>query len=105
MKTQLRKPKISTGFTLVELVIVIIILAWRLELGSNKPLLATVLLTFGLQMATIYVPFLNPIFKTEPLSLSELAVCLSTALIVWIAVELEKAWRRTRRSSFNSEVS
>jgi Ca2+-transporting ATPase len=57
--------------------------------------LGAVLLTFALQMATIYVPFLNPIFKTEPLSLGELALCLAAASVVWVVVELEKAWRRT----------
>jgi Ca2+-transporting ATPase len=39
---------------------------------------------------------LNPIFKTEPLSLSELAICLAASLVVYAAVELEKAWRRLR---------
>lgn len=70
---------------------------WRLGLGSNRPLLGAVLLTFVLQMATIYVPILNPIFKTEPLSLPELAVCLGSAAVVWVVVEVEKAWRRTRQ--------
>jgi Ca2+-transporting ATPase len=72
---------------------------WRLGLGSNRPLLAAVLLTFALQMATIYVPFLNPIFKTEALTMAELALCLAAAAVVWMAVELEKAWRRTRRNA------
>jgi Ca2+-transporting ATPase len=72
---------------------------WRLGLGSNRPLLRAVLLTFALQMATIYVPFLNPIFKTEPLTLAELALCLAAALVVWLVVELEKAWRRNRNGS------
>jgi Ca2+-transporting ATPase len=66
---------------------------WRLGLRSNTPLLGAVALTFGLQMATIYVPFLNPVFKTEPLSLPELALCLGAASVVWVVVELEKAWR------------
>jgi Ca2+-transporting ATPase len=61
---------------------------------SNRPLLGAVVLTFALQMATIYVPFLNPIFKTEPLSLPELTLCLAAASVVWLAVEIEKLWRR-----------
>jgi Ca2+-transporting ATPase len=72
---------------------------WRLGLSSNKPLLGAVLLTFALQMATIYVPALNPIFKTQALSLSELALCLGAASIVWLVVEIEKAWRRSHRPS------
>ena len=67
---------------------------WRIGLGSNRPLLLAVLLTFGLQMATIYVPALNPIFKTEPLGLLELAICLGASALVAVVVELEKAWRR-----------
>lgn len=69
---------------------------WQLGLGSNRPLLGAVLLTFALQMATIYVPWLNPIFKTEPLSLAELGLCLAASAVVWLAVEIEKAWRRAR---------
>ena len=67
---------------------------WQIGLGSNRPLLGAVLLTFVLQMATIYVPFLNPIFKTEALSLAELAICLGAAAVVGVTVEIEKAWRR-----------
>ena len=63
-------------------------------LRSNMPLLGAVALTFALQMATIYVPFLHPIFKTQALSLAELISCIGLALLVWLAVELEKAWRR-----------
>lgn len=72
---------------------------WRLGLVTNKPLLGAVLLTFALQMATIYVPALNPIFKTQPLSAGELALCLAASAVVWAAVELEKAWRRRRTFS------
>ena len=60
------------------------------------PAVVTVLLTFALQMALIYVPALNPIFKTEPLTLPELGICIGAALVVGLAVELEKAWRRRR---------
>ena len=67
---------------------------WQLGLGSNRPLLGAVLLTFALQMATIYIPVLNPVFKTQPLSLIELGICLGASILVGVAVELEKAWRR-----------
>ena len=69
---------------------------WTLGLLSNKPLLGAVLLTFALQMATIYVPLLNPIFKTQPLSLGELGICLGASAVVGVVVELEKGWRRQR---------
>lgn len=75
---------------------------WRLGLCSNKPLLCAVLLTFALQMATIYVPFLNLIFKTQPLSLSELTLCLAASAVMWIVVEIEKAWRRARGGAVTS---
>ena len=57
---------------------------------SNLPLLGAVVLTFVLQMATIYIPALNPIFKTEPLDLDELLLCLALSSLVFIAVEIEK---------------
>lgn len=65
-------------------------------LFSNKPLVAAVTLTFILQMATIYVPFLNPIFKTEPLTLFELALSLAISSVVFIAVEIEKFVKRKK---------
>jgi Ca2+-transporting ATPase len=67
---------------------------FRMGLFSNKYLLAAVLLTFGLQMATIYVPSFNVIFKTEPLTLVELAITLAASTIVFWAVEIEKLIRR-----------
>ena len=61
---------------------------------SNKPLLGAVLAAFILQMATIYVPFLNPIFKTEPLALSELMLSLALSSVVFCVVEVEKYFKR-----------
>jgi len=63
---------------------------------SNKPLVGAFLLTLALQMATIYVPFLNPIFKTEPLTFNELTLTLVLSSVVFIAVEIEKLIKRLR---------
>lgn len=57
---------------------------------SNLPVLAAVFITFVLQMATLYVPALNSVFKTQPLTASELFLCLSVSPIIFIAVEFEK---------------
>lgn len=61
---------------------------------SNKPLLGAILLTFFLQMATIYVPFLNQVFKTAPLTAGELALTLALSCVVFFAVEAEKLVKR-----------
>ena len=70
---------------------------FSLGLLTNKPLLGAVVLTIILQMVTIYVPQLNPIFKTTPLPPFELALCLVASSIVFVAVEVQKwALRRSR---------
>jgi Ca2+-transporting ATPase len=63
---------------------------FRQGVWSNRPLFWTVLATGLLQLATIYVPFLNPIFKTEPLSRGELVFSLLLSAVVFVAVEIEK---------------
>ena len=63
---------------------------------SNMPLFGAVAATFGLQMATVYVPYLNRIFKTEPLTLNELVLVLVLSSGVFIAVEIEKLIKRRR---------
>jgi Ca2+-transporting ATPase len=58
---------------------------------SNRMLIVALLLTFALQMAVLYVPWLNPIFKTAPLSPGELGACLALSSVVFVGVEIEKA--------------
>lgn len=64
--------------------------------SSNLPLTLAVALTFALQMAVVYVPFLNPIFKTAPLSVGELGVSLLLSSVVFLAVESSKMLKRRR---------
>jgi Ca2+-transporting ATPase len=64
-------------------------------LFSNRPLLGAVLLTFLLQLAAIYVPSLNGIFKTAPLSLGELALAIGISSVAFWGVEGEK-WLKRR---------
>ncbi|MBI4843266.1 MAG: cation-translocating P-type ATPase [Nitrospirae bacterium] len=67
---------------------------FKIGIFSNNYLLGAVVLTFALQMATIYVPALNPVFKTEPLTMNELALTLALSSVVFFAVEIEKWWKR-----------
>jgi len=63
---------------------------YKQGLFSNMPLIGSVLMTFVLQMLIVYVPFLNDVFKTQPLSLKELGICIAVSMVVFHAVELEK---------------
>jgi len=67
---------------------------FRQGLFSNKPLLGAFVLTFVLQMAIIYVPVLQRVFRTEALTLNELAFTLAMSSVVFIALEIEKFFRR-----------
>ena len=69
---------------------------FRLGIFSNLPLIGAVFLTFGLQLCLIYIPFLNNVFKTSPLTLRELGICIAASVIVFHAVELEKYIRHLK---------
>ena len=59
-------------------------------IASNPQLIGALLITLLLQLATIYVPFLNPIFNTAPLTPGELGFCLALSSVVFFCVEIEK---------------
>jgi len=63
-------------------------------LFSNKLMVIAVSLTFVLQMAITYWAPMNEIFKTQPLPLPELGLSLGLSLVVFLAVELEKWFKR-----------
>ena len=68
---------------------------FKIGLLSNKPLLWAVLATVLLQLAVIYIPYLNTFFHTQPLTLAEILIATAVSSIVFIAVEIEKAVKRS----------
>jgi Ca2+-transporting ATPase len=71
---------------------------FSIGLLSNKPLLGAVILTFVLQLAVIYVPFLKKLFATTALSANDLALSLTLSTLVLFGVELQK-WLIRRRTA------
>jgi P-type Ca2+ transporter type 2C len=67
---------------------------FHIGLFSNPAMAGAVLLTFLLQFALVYVPFLQQIFRTAPLPPSELALAIGVSSLVFVAVELEKRFRK-----------
>ncbi|MBN1193014.1 MAG: cation-translocating P-type ATPase [Coriobacteriia bacterium] len=63
---------------------------------SNKPLAGAVILTFLLQLGTIYIPVVNEkVFRTTPLTWDELLVAIAISSVVFWGVEIEK-WIKRR---------
>jgi Ca2+-transporting ATPase len=67
---------------------------FSIGLFSNPALMAALLVTALAQIAVIYLPPLNNVFRTAPLSASQLGACIAIGSIVLVAVELEKLVRR-----------
>lgn len=65
---------------------------------SNKPLLGAVIIGCILQFAITYIPFLQPVFKTEALTLNEFILVGVASSIVFFAVEVEKLVARKRKA-------
>ncbi|MGJ3239543.1 MAG: cation-translocating P-type ATPase [Anaerolineae bacterium] len=61
---------------------------------GNRILIGAVLSTLVLQMMAIYLPFFNNIFGTNPLTLSQLGICLALSTVVFWVVEFEKLLMR-----------
>jgi Ca2+-transporting ATPase len=61
---------------------------------ANPGMLLALLITVGLQLMIVYVPFFNPIFRTTPLSFKDMVIVLLFSSVVFTAVELEKWVKR-----------
>jgi Ca2+-transporting ATPase len=63
---------------------------FRIGLLTNRALLGAIALSVLLQLALLYVPWLQEIFRTTALTPAQLAVVFLVPLVVLVAVEIEK---------------
>ncbi len=70
---------------------------FQIGLFSNRPLIAAIAITIFSQLAVIYIPVFNEIFKTQPLTATELLMCVAISSTVFFAVEIEKFVRRRHK--------
>jgi len=70
----------------------------RLGLLSNRLLLTAVAATLGLQVLAIYAPFLQPVLRTVPLTLTDWGLILAVSAPIFLVPEAVKevVWRRRR---------
>jgi Ca2+-transporting ATPase len=73
---------------------------------ANPSLLAAIAAALGLQFAGLYLPFLNHLLKTKPLSLTDLLIVSALSTLGYAAVRIDRVVhpdkprpRRARRSS------
>jgi magnesium-transporting ATPase (P-type) len=67
---------------------------FKVWFNHNPLLLGAVISTFLLQLAVIYVPFLQATFETRPLGGGEFIAATVLASVILFAVEIEKYFRR-----------
>jgi len=63
---------------------------WQIGIFSNPLLLVSVVVTAGLQLAVVFVPFLQKIFKTVPLSPRDMLLCPLLGAVVYAVLEARK---------------
>ena len=69
---------------------------FRIGLFSNRLMVGAVMLGFVLQLLLIYVPVFQTVFKTQPLSMQDLFICLIASAVVFVVLELSKLVKRRR---------
>ncbi|HXF60255.1 MAG TPA: cation-translocating P-type ATPase, partial [Caldilineaceae bacterium] len=77
---------------------------WRVNPLSNRPLLGLMAAVAGLQLAAIYLPWLQLFLATEPLAWGDLLLCVAISALVLVAAELEKAWARSKEQPHPSAM-
>lgn len=69
---------------------------FQVGLFSNKLMIIGILISLGLQAVITFVPFFQPIFETEALTVSEFIIVGACASLVFFAVEIEKLIARRK---------
>ncbi len=69
---------------------------FRIGLTSNLPGMALAGVVFLLQLAVLYVPFMQDIFYTQAAVLQDLGISLVLSSLVFWAIELEKWFIRRK---------
>jgi Ca2+-transporting ATPase len=69
---------------------------FKIGLLSNRSNLGAIFLTFVLQFAVIYWPFMQGVFDTKPLTAAQLGVCAALSSLPLWAIEIQKWILRSR---------
>ena len=59
-------------------------------LFSNPMLIGSIFLTLAMQLAVVYIPFLHPIFETEPLTALQFGITILASIVMYIFVRVER---------------
>jgi Ca2+-transporting ATPase len=71
---------------------------FRIGVFTNRSMVGAVVLTIVFQIAIIYIPILQRVFDTRPLTTISLVLSILISSLIFWAVELEKLIRRRRQS-------
>jgi Ca2+-transporting ATPase len=67
---------------------------FRTGLRGNMALLGAIILTCALQFLIVYVPVMQPVFKTQPLSGAELGITILLSFVPLLIIEAVKITKR-----------
>ncbi|ABA88602.1 cation-translocating P-type ATPase [Syntrophotalea carbinolica DSM 2380] len=70
---------------------------FRLGVFSNRWLIFGIITMTVLQIILTYVPVMNTLFGTAPISLLQWLTIIAGGLVIYVVVGLEKTWRRKRK--------
>jgi magnesium-transporting ATPase (P-type) len=71
---------------------------FRVPLSHNPFLVVTMALAIGAHLLALHAPFMQAIFETVPLNLSEWGLVLAVGSLIVVAAEIDKAVLRVRRA-------